>query len=400
MGPQMRRRPALKILLGLALLLAGGALAAWLWIEAAAERKWASMERRIAELKAEARARDCRRPPRPGLIPGNDWDDYFEALALLDADPEADALVPEYSPGPAEPEKLEAFAARHPRALELIRRGARRAESRHPDLGEDGYLSGRFWLSTPRMIAAVCAASARRLAREGKPRQAADVLLDLLQAGNDLSRDVIGSSDRHLGEFHTVAAGAFLELRLEEVDARDVAREIERLEADLPTSEAELRTVPLKRALYDLERIHAGRKPAWRFGFSTRLRTAAAFELMEEILGAMAGVDALPYPRAQALAAELEARIAEAGEPPHQVLLTGFIPHLYPHRVNRARLRMLRALLLARATGERLELEDPLGATALRWSPPGQPLRIWSAGYDGRDDGGDEEKDFVLTIDP
>jgi hypothetical protein len=55
------------------------------------------------------------------------------------------------------------------------------------------------------------------------------------------------------------------------------------------------------------------------------------------------------------------------------------------------------------ATGAFVELKDPFGAS-LRHSDPGLPLKIWSVGRDGVDQGGlgdwsSESRDLVLELD-
>jgi hypothetical protein len=71
-----------------------------------------------------------------------------------------------------------------------------------------------------------------------------------------------------------------------------------------------------------------------------------------------------------------------------------------------ARLRLLRVAVRYRATGEILDLADPLGARICHRLQRTR-LTIWSAGRDGVDDGGvgdwkrtgDKVKDLVLEVD-
>ena len=121
---------------------------------------------------------------------------------------------------------------------------------------------------------------------------------------------------------------------------------------------------------------------------------AAAFERAEELLALTAGLDALPFRDAEAVAAEFRARAEGSGN----LVLWSCVPDLdyfiQSHRENRARLRMLRAAFHEKATGERLDLPDPFGTT-LRWAS--SPLRVYSLGTNGTDEGGREPDDLLLT---
>ena len=371
------RRPALKIVLGVLLLAAALGLAAWLWIDAAAERRWTSMQKRISELKAEARAREHRRPPRPGLLPGVAWDDYLEAMALVRG-VEGGLL----NSDPVDPAILEVLPA-WPRALELIRSGARRATARHPDLRVES-----TEVISLRGIGLLCEAAALGLAREGDAREAARVLLDLLQFGNDAMRDVIDHPSMVTVSLYDPAIRGMLALKL--ADPREVGKELERLEKDLPTGEASLANHMLKTATAIQNPSLLASATPWRskkYGFSGRLMIAAAFETTEDLLRSAAGVDALPFAGAEALAAEIRTRAAAAGNP---VLgeFSNFMIYVYEQRAALAKLRLLRAAL-----DPALDLEDPFGDRILRG-----PNKVWSRCYDGVDDGGTEPLDFVLTI--
>src|SRR5262245_34216169 len=69
------------------------ALASWLWVRSVADRRWATMEKQVEKLLAEARARDARRPVLYGEpTPGDAWDFYGRALNGLPERQDAYAL--------------------------------------------------------------------------------------------------------------------------------------------------------------------------------------------------------------------------------------------------------------------------------------------------------------------
>jgi len=63
-----------------------------------------------------------------------------------------------------------------------------------------------------------------------------------------------------------------------------------------------------------------------------------------------------------------------------------------------ADLRILRIAARYRATGEVLPLKDPYG-DAYRQTRTETRMKFWSVGLDGKDDGGDPDKDRVLEVD-
>jgi hypothetical protein len=69
-------------------------------------------------------------------------------------------------------------------------------------------------------------------------------------------------------------------------------------------------------------------------------------------------------------------------------LLSVMVSSAQAGRVRRAQLRVLRVAARYRATGEVLDLEDPLGTRLQTARAPGR-LKVWSVGKDGKSDGGD-----------
>ncbi len=126
---------------------------------------------------------------------------------------------------------------------------------------------------------------------------------------------------------------------------------------------------------------------AWRYGFSPRLTMADAFSQSVSTMRRAAEADAKPWPVASAVFSQLELEARNSKNPIIRDLIPGLMSSSRAGRERRTQLRLLRVAAHYRATGEVLDLEDPLGARLLH-SRSGDHLKVWGIGRNGVDDGG------------
>ena len=383
-----RRRPVWKILAVIAGVLIALVGSAALWIRSAADRKFTAMEDRIRALESEAHVAEKAR--RAGTSPGDAWEDYLLALT------EAGKLK--------EPEKLiglfngtlngdqgfgEAALAAHGSAIDDLLRGARRASSTPPATFPDL----RAWET----VVLLAVLRARKL----PPVEAIEIHLAVCQFAQDLeacgSWDSpglgTGALEKALEELQTplqspsftMPASADLEARLALVE--------ESLTRPERLRQGRLRLVGMMQTSVDfstaVQNTGAIRSLlCWRYGFSVRLMSARTFESWDHWLGRAQEADRFAWPQAQQefkrLRQEIDHTVFEGH---HQDLTSPFLEDGSAGRTLRAHLRLLRAAVHYRRTGEVLELDDPFGTKLLHREGGGR-LRVWSVGIDGVDQHG------------
>jgi hypothetical protein len=135
-------------------------------------------------------------------------------------------------------------------------------------------------------------------------------------------------------------------------------------------------------------KIEAG----WREAFSRRLFLAAAFDRTDALVTGLLAADEGSAPDEAARRSKLAADLGDTGN----WLFKSFarlerMPDSRPFRQLRSRLRLLRIAAHYRATGEILELDDPLG-TKLFHKVEVDSLRVWGSGIDFN------SEDIVLEI--
>jgi len=204
----------------------------------------AAARARILELKS---ASILRPTLRGSAEPGNAWDDYAPALDEVKAFPNANKLFELVRREPkADPELGKAALTGLAKAIDGIHRGAGRAGSRFPYEWEKGAAMSVPNLLPSSNMANLLVLKARALSEEGKGREAAGVLLDVLQFGRDLAGDgiliseMLGFTMMSIGMSEVVdqlAAEKFDKPALEDLD-----RGLAALEGSLPNHAQTLKT--------------------------------------------------------------------------------------------------------------------------------------------------------------
>jgi hypothetical protein len=394
-----------------------------LWIDATEARRWEEMRVTVEELARQVQSEVPSRPVlRGGTQPGNAWEDYEAALRLLTPRtafrPVRDFLDNREKADRAAALRLvELYAP----ALIALKRGASKGLGSCNMLWED-------WgqgLPAEYNLTILASCRARFLKEEGRAREAAELLLDALQFGEDAARSsparvLEGIADMHypLEELKNLV----LPRALGPEDLSEVARELELLDRNLPipgnthylsgaleNGRAFLDAGGVEKYLEKLQFKEMPHLPTWRYGFSERIMMVDAFQHSLEASRTMSAAAGKPWREVwdtrlstlhdlercgnPIVRAGLEIQMKLGADQPSDAL-----------RERRAQLRLLRMAAHFRLTGEVMTLEDPFG-DRLHHSVIGNHLKGWSVGPDGRDDGGiggwtqSRGRDIVVEVD-
>lgn len=407
------RKWALAAGLGLVVLV----LSVVAWIQAVAIRRAKQMDARIDALLEEARADSPARPMLRGeALPGNAWDEYGKAFQEIDRCKGRVKIVSQ-SLDPnvkTDPEEVARCVRDLAPIVDLLRAGTRRATATFP-----GQWARANEIDTPSLVHGnwmgnLGVATALAWQKEGRRRDAAELLLDVCRFGGDFHHNSI-LINRWIGEgIRSQAIGALKDLvsarTLTDDDLREVGRELEILDRDTPPDFPYFRNEVIMAGL-ELRKSPERREEAyqvrfwrrWRYGFSDAILSADALFRVEEAFRVRASGHGKPWPEARAahqafgaLAADERNPLAHANlNPPDDV-------DFYVRR-GQAQLRMLCAAVSFMRTGSVPTLGDPYGDT-LKHRTEGGRLKIWSRGPDGVDDGGSGEwnprkgRDIVLEV--
>jgi hypothetical protein len=421
-GPIFRR----KVLAGIAggFLLAAAAF--WVWIESAAARRWADLEKVLDGLDAEIESQPRERPVFAGdPVEGEAWEFYTKAIEELAPFPEKDlSAYLERSPQ-ADRSHVKEIVRSREAALARLCEGARRTRAKCPfyEWSLDRSIPNEAPFIRAVRLASLARCGSRLLREEGRSVEAADLLLDMGRFGGDVSRGG--------GEIAFIMGLAILRSMLEEV--RDwigsgtpdpfavhrLSMGLETLDRDFPSFHDSVKRDLLSygrlvesggysEAVESLCRARSVEPPGawtyrvWRYGFSRRLMEADAVACevswFRRSAAAEQGSWALEREIVARNVAAAEALVARTG---NGVLWRGWGGNRARREV-RAQLRLIRTAFQDPATGEAVLLDDPFGGK-IRTARTGSARLIWSAGKDGIDDGGTGEwrpvgRDIVLEL--
>jgi hypothetical protein len=403
--PPPRRHRGWKILGFIALFLIASLALIWVWAGYAAGRRYAALQVKVKAMVAELQARDGRRPVLRGEAQlGNSREDYSKVVADL-VNVSGDTLwalaarLPE-----ADPLRGAVILTEHRAVLDHLRQGAGRDSSYLFDWDRfmRGSMRDRSNAWNDLLNHDLCyfvQVKARDLLREGKPREAVEILLDLCQFGRDVAAD--GPSSREgVGYFYLglglyefaegLASGSMGSVVLQEID-----RSLGVLDRSFPSHEQALMKEALTRAIYGLPGGESGH--LW-----DRLLALDSMEREFEWAARAARAETRPWAEAKQVALGIGDEAGRVWNPLLRYRGPALVWSETFHRQCRARLRILRTAAHWRDTGTVLDLDDPFGGK-LKRAQSGDRLRIWSNGPDGVDDGGAGDwdkygKDIVLEI--
>jgi len=353
------------------------AAAAFIGLQIVSSRS--SMERMakgVSEAVAEAQASDPRRPVIHGdAVQGRAWADYSRALALVQNPPVLEVRRwLDGAPGSDRAKALTVLAA-NAVTLDFLRAGARKAEGAYPTQWDKGIDTNLPSLLATRNLATLAVGQARVLREAGKPREAAELLLDAAQFGADLGRHTV-----LIGELGALAALGDVFEGLEKLPPDpEVGRALQVLEETFPDHGQTLRNeiVPIGVSFVQMG-DRGGAVFGWRFGFSQEPMLLEAWTTLQKLVRRTAATTTMPWTEARRVNADIEVEARASGNTIVGSAIPGLVRSHQSSREALARLRMLR-VLHGGATG----LEDPFGGKLLS-----DGVKVWSIGTDGVDDGG------------
>jgi hypothetical protein len=354
--------------------LLGGLLAlalAFLWLLGVASSSWT---KGVAEAIDEARARDPRRPVMRGeAVPGRAWAEYEQGLAAVRG-VAVDDVNRWLEGAAADRAKAGAILAANEKALGFLRAGARKAEGGYPIQWERGASASVPALIDVRNLTTLAVGQARVLVEAGKPREAAELLLDAAQFGADLGQNAILLTELTA---LSVLCQVFDGLRRLPPDP-EVGKALAVLDATFPNHADAVQNDVALLGVSFVRMEQAFDPSAWRFGFSQRLMTVDAWPTVEDMVRRMAATTTAPWAEAERVTAAIAADAKGSHNPIVQTIIPGLVRSQSASRERRAHLRMLRVL-----HGGAAGLDDPFGGKIL--SDGG---KVWSVGADGIDGGG------------
>ena len=393
----LRKRTILEIIAVVGVL---GVLSIFVFMRGSNER-WTAMNTRITELRAEARSRKLPRTVLHGTpVEGNAWDDY--QIALNDAltwkeDPNG-AMLGRFASGDVTVDRalVDRMMSDHAKALEHLRRGARRTDGQYPYKWEDGAQAELPSLQASRKLANFGVAQAKIWREGGRATEAADLLLDVSMFARDLGANGVLLTTL-MGD--AVYLITFNELRhlilsgkLTQAQLADLEKKLETLDHDFPsirtalTNDSLLGMDPTAEASIG-EWLELTVQGGWRYGFSTRGVALAAFEERESYMRRSKNLEKTNFGTAKKEADALEAELASSTNPLTRMSTPSITRTIEAHGEPLARLRLLRAATGFLVTGKVPTLPDPFG-TNLLYDDKGEKVRIWSVGSDGIDQKG------------
>jgi hypothetical protein len=370
-----------------------------------ADRRWAEMKQSAQEVRALHEARNGPRPVLRGTaVPGNAWEDYSPALAAMKGAPSS-VLGEYFSRGPkADRQKLDAAIARYAPALDGMRKGAMRADGIYRMKWEEGFTADIPGLVQSQNLSTLAACRARLLAEEGKPREAAELLLDTCQFAHDLGYNQLLICEMISNALYGVALEELRDLilggKLSKTDLEEIDRELALLDASFPRNGHSLVNEAMNVG-YGFQKwdgnftgLSEGSELRrewnyflWRTAFPTRLICADAYFTELDHMKRFAAADEESWAACETAGARSESDLSKVRNPVVRVMMSGLTGSNRAGRERRTHLRLIRAAAHYRATGKFPDLEDPFGATLLTSDQNGK-VKIWSIGRDRLDNGG------------
>ncbi|MDF1800919.1 MAG: hypothetical protein P1V81_17250 [Planctomycetota bacterium] len=363
-----------------------------------AEVRWAEARSLGAELELVARAADHKRPVLVGEpVSGQAYEAYEQAFEALGDSPDADFQLfrrLREQGAPEVPAVRVAVVETYGQALVHLAEGARRTDGGQPVDWSEGASVAVPSLNLARHLADLAIADAERLLAEGDPEAATDRVLQALQLAGDLMRGptwvahAVGQAilttagkepllDRGLIDRLPPECLARLDEGLAQLDAGlpgfDIASAAEIALTVRAIEQAFERGDDLMGSLDSLDET-------WRHGFSQRLRCAELVDEVVDFRAIQGAVEELDWAEAEALLAAQPQQSDEG-----QLFLDPSLLRSLElgRRSSLANLRITRAAIAQRLTGEVPELPNPFGGSltfTMLDTESGPALRIEAPG--------------------
>ncbi|HUR38913.1 MAG TPA: hypothetical protein VM222_05445 [Planctomycetota bacterium] len=392
-APEPRRRSTWKIVGIVAAAVVGILLVAVFWVRSVTEARWERFREEMKGRAARERARDPRRPVLRGTgEPGNAWDDYAIAIAELKKVPDRIKLNDLVQRTPkGDPASGAAMVEQSPAVLDPLRRGASRSTARIDFEWDKGFSMPVPGLSEGSQIVNLAVLKARSLLEAGKSREAAGLLLDAAQFGRDRADDGPMITEMIGVAMLSTALEGLRELSAsEKADAESLAdmdQGLAVLEGSLPKHAACVRREQLGMGMTFVGEGASTLLPGASGMLPLKILFLDAFGRLQEAFDQYAKVSEGSWADCVAEGKRIDAEIQKSWNPLLKIVVPAQTSSERAMRERLAQLRLLRAGLRYRRTGELLDLDDPFG-TKLRSAKSGDGMKFWSVGADGIDNGG------------
>ena len=299
---------------------------------------------------------------------------------------------------------MEQIVARHAKALEHLRLGARRAFGQYPYDWErhNSALARRFGLSPPLLVLA----QAKIWIALGRTQD--DLLLDLTVYARDLATGAPIWAEQMGMAVYAQTLDLFPSLlqsgKLARAQIEELGRKLEVVARDFPTVGASLagealadpvsvlkthESLPLIvnshfELKYAADQVGTpaiqwwdlAKQGSWRYWFSDRYMELDAFQRREDYLRRAQALDQMDYTIAKREADALAAQVQASRNPLLRGTAPSFSKVLLGHRESQARLALLRAGVEFLATGQHANAPDPFGDT-VRFRRAGDKTVLW-----------------------
>jgi hypothetical protein len=364
-----------------------------------------AMRSRVTKLKDEARSRNVSRPVLRGeATPGNAWDEYN--IALNEArELKEDRIATNLTQFNARTETAdramaERLLAAHPGVIDHLRRGAQRSDGQYPYQWERGSQAAIPSLLGSLRMTQLAVAQSRIWEESGRPKDAADLLLDASQFAGDLATNgTLLPGLAGLNAYSLTLDGLkslVLSGKLSRQQLAALAGKLEIADRNFPAlGPALMNEAALSGIAIDVpdgqpsirDWLFLAKEGGWRYGLSPQQIALDAFEQRDSYAQRSLNIDKMPFDDATKEAKAITAETEANGNPLVRMSVPSVPKALAVHREALARLRLLRAATTFLATGEIPELADPFGKTLSHAQEAGK-LRIWSNGRDGENQNG------------
>jgi hypothetical protein len=385
---QAARKPrfgALKIagLIALTLAVLCGGSIVWIGCEGRAQMREIAAETpaRIAAV----RARDGRRPVLYGeALPGRAWDDYSTALTAMDTykgnEVQRNAIAAYLQGGKGEPAELDKILDAYGAALVQLSAGAHRGDGTYAIEWERGTAADLPGLLASQNLSNLACAKARRLAAQGKYREALDRLSDVLTLGHDLAFNGVLITHMIGLANYALAFDALLSFVADEAlppaELAELSRRLEIVDNSFPTLSHSvtndmlwLRVTIVGGGAADIPSIN--------------LLTADGIRKIDAYAARGGELTRKPWKEAQAEAARLQKDVEAAWNPIVRIAAVHFSAFDRAIREKLTHLRLIRTYVNFRIKSPGPVLDDPFGEKILGAGP-----LFWSVARNGADDGG------------
>jgi hypothetical protein len=367
------------------------AVAMGLWVRSVEQRRWSWMKQRIHELDCDRRSRDPSRPVLRGdPASGQAWGEYVLALKALTSGKSAlqmchlGQILYEFSlrSHPQNRSQVEEILATLQEPLDHLKRGVRRTQALDPDAAEA--FREKYYMAQPAagVLAWLSVCESKMLADSGQGRDAAELLLDAAL----FSRDVACNST--LLDAHSAygasrfLCGKLIQLissgRLSKGDCAFVERQLEILERAQPPLAAALKNNLWRMGSGFLEESFPPQWPRqWRFAYSQKLAIADAVDRVDSWIAVVARMEEMSSRECQTTWKAIQEEVDHDSNAITQDLYQFVFQDFGELKRLKVYLRLLRIAAHYRASGEVLELEDPMG-TIFAHAQAGSVLKVWS----------------------